>query len=248
MQDRTIPGDRVALTASRPSARPYEREDLSLARAIDGGRRAGVGRYVREVVERAWTTRFGIVVSLVLAGMSAIDDGCRLRSLKACDGRSYSGFSEAAARTTGEEYLELRRRVWLSHHDPNGLFVAEADDGAPLFAAWLSPVTAKADGAGTTEEVWIEAVYTFPKARGQGVMRAGVSELVEIARARGATRVSAVINNRNTASLRGFAAVGFLPREAHAEVWRGWRRRFEARPLDAALLEDWRAAVSRPQA
>ena len=91
----------------------------------------------------------------------------------------------------------------------------------------------------------LEGAYTFTEFRGKKAMSDGMWQLLAIARDEGYASALTYVADDNVPSLRGCAAVGFVPDHAHLSVRRLTRRRTDRLPVDDAMWERWRAATGR---
>lgn len=127
--------------------------------------------------------------------------------------------------------------VWDAGHRPDCRLVALADDGATVLGwAALSPVSGRCVYAGVAEG----SVYVAAAARGQGVGRALLAELVAASETAGLWTVQAGMFPENAASIRLHEAAGFRVvgrRERIGQMAGHWR--------DTLLLER-RSAVVHP--
>jgi len=165
---------------------------------------------------------------------------------------SFTGFEDALEVLPPEEFPELLVRARFCRGSVTTLYVARGEDGGCLYAQWLvGREEQQAAGdllAGTrrlTEgESLVEGAYTFPAARGRGLMRDGMGQLLLVARERGDERVVTYVDQENIPSLRGCAAVGFRADHVRIETWRFGRlhRRFEQ--LTAADRDLWSALTA----
>jgi len=124
---------------------------------------------------------------------------------------------------------------WNAKHLPTGRLVALGDDGVLGWAA-LSPVSDRCVYAGVAEV----SVYVAEAARGQGVGRALLAELVTASEAAGIWTLQAGIFPENAASLAIHSACGFRlvgVRHRLGQHHGRWR--------DALLLERRSAVVGK---
>jgi phosphinothricin acetyltransferase len=136
---------------------------------------------------------------------------------------------------TGNASFETAAPTWQDFHDAHlaGHLLVAIEGGTVVGWAGLSPASTRTVYAGVAEE----SVYISTSARGRGVGRRLLTELVERAEAAGIWTVQAGIFPDNTASVAlhqacGFRTVGVRERIGQrAGVWR-----------DVLLLE-WRSDV-----
>ena len=126
---------------------------------------------------------------------------------------------------TGDATFEVEApgwSAWTDSHLPAHRLVARNDDGSVVAWAALSPVSDRCVYAGVAES----SIYVAPEARGRGLGRALLIDLVRGAEAGGIWTIQTGIFPENTASLRlhqacGFRVVGVRRRIArHHGRWR----------------------------
>jgi phosphinothricin acetyltransferase len=149
-------------------------------------------------------------------------EGVVVRFARAADAEAIRFiYNDAVATTTATMDTEARsperQAAWMAAHDgdPYPCLVAEAEDGAILGWAALSPYHPK-PGYATTAEV---SVYVHGDRRGQGVGKALLEALVREGARQDFVSLVALITADNEASLRlharqGFETVGTLRRVA----------------------------------
>lgn len=166
----------------------------------------------------------------------------------------FHAFEERLETATGHDYFDVAWRSAMCADDVAVLYVARSSDGAPLFTQWLvAPAEQRRasthfDGLRPPEagDVLLEGAYVFPSARGQGVMRTAMSQVLEAAQREGFRRAWTYVDRRNAAALRSCAAVGFEPDHVRLKRWRFGRTSSERRPLDVVSLDAWREATDSP--
>ena len=211
----------------------------------------------RKLAGRVWSTRPALVV--------AVDTGAA-EHVPLVDGLSVAvrpsaelveiGASLAVAE--GADYLYLRGLEHMRTSDPGDAHVAVAGDGAiaaslfvhdaatrdrlELYAPGIYPPIA-------VDEAVTEGVYCWPSWRGRGVTPALLSATVARLGRLGIRRALAVIDADNTASLRAFSRVGYLP-TGTLRVGRYRLNRWSSSFVERARLADdlWSEALGRPRA
>jgi len=134
------------------------------------------------------------------------------------------------------------------------LYGAETSRGRPIYCQWLIrppemprmedcvPDTYEPLGE---DEAMLEGAYTFTEFRGKKAMSDGMWQLLAIARDEGYASALTHVADDNVPSLRGCAAVGFVPDHAHVSVRRLTRRRTDRLPVDDAMRARLRTATGR---
>ena len=225
-----------------------------------GGREAvghvrGMGGLVacRAVVAQSWSVKRELELVCPLAARPAAPVGRTPLELQETEPRSFYGFDEELALASGTEYGQALRRVLVCRSGIRGLHVAVDADGTPMYAQWLldaeerDRLRSRMPGPWRElrrDEAIVEFAYTFARHRGKGVMAAGMGALVEIAAARGRTRVFTYVRPDNVPSLRGCAKVGFRPSSIVATSFRLGFHRVAFTPVDAEASQQWDAAVA----
>ena len=139
----------------------------------------------------------------------------------------------AAGIATGHATFEATTPTWEAFdngHLPDHRHVCLDSDGSVLGWAAVSPVSARAVYAGVVEH----SVYVAPAARGRGVGRALLDELIRSTEAAGIWTIQSSVFPENTASLALHRAAGFR------QV--GVRRRI-ARMTAGPLAGQWRDTI-----
>ena len=112
--------------------------------------------------------------------------------MTARDASAFDGFTDELRSATGNDYVQVLLRTWMCTSDVQTLYVADADDGRPVYAQWLvrrpdqwrlQAETPDAHDALADDEVLLEGAYTFVAFRGVGAMADGMGQLLRIARA-----------------------------------------------------------------
>jgi hypothetical protein len=93
------------------------------------------------------------------------------------------------------------------------------------------------------DEGLLEFAFTLQEHRARPVMPSVVLRLLEIAAARGLTRVVTYVPAARANFVRFFVRLGFVPFAARIEKYRFLRRRVEFRPLERDLAEPLSAAT-----
>jgi len=227
------------------------RHDASPASLLDVRtlRRVGPRAVGSRAARRVWGRRDWFVLRVELDGRPDVRPGRVAVEMAERDPDSFTGFREALAGARGDDLLELRWRTQWCLDGVRDLYVASDGDGAPLYAQWLIGPERQAHAyghhlAGTlplgADERIVEAAYTFAHARGLGAMRAGMAQLLDTARDQGARRVWTHVTVDNVPSLRGCAALGFVPDHVRHDVHRLGRVSVVRRPVSGQLLDHWR--------
>ena len=168
------------------------------------------------------------------------------------DARSFTGFHDERATVSGGDALEVLSRMRMCEAGVEGLHVAEAEDGRPIYAQWLIGPEEQAELHALTNGLFpqladgeglLEGAYTFAAFRKLGAMSDGMHQLLDVATRRRMTRCITYVSPGNVPSLRGCANAGFTA--GHARVTRTGvgLRRHAFRALEPGELEVWRAAV-----
>jgi hypothetical protein len=137
--------------------------------------------------------------------------------------------------------------------DVRTLYVADADDGRPIYAQWLigrpdqwrlEAETPGAHDALADDEVLLEGAYTFVAFRGVGAMADGMWQLLRIARDEGgAAAAITYVRDDNVPSLRGCARVGFVLDHVRVNSTRLGRGRSERSVIGPAAQRAWETAI-----
>ena len=211
-------------------------------------RRVGMRAAARRVAGKFWGDRVFYVLVAPVAETASLARSTADVMMKRVDPTAFGGFLAQLDTARGDEYLELRWRARWCADGVEALYLASDAEGAPIYAQWLIDAGSQSrfDGshlAGTrrlgADERIVEAAYTFPAARGRGAMKTGMAQLLEIARAEGAARVWTYVGPDNVASLRGCAAVGFVPSHRRRERRRLGRFHAAELPLDDDARVHW---------
>jgi hypothetical protein len=170
------------------------------------------------------------------------------------DLHAFHGFERERERAGSADLKQLLLRERFRQHGVTTLYVAETSGRRPIYCQWLIrpaemprieacvPDTYEHLGGG---EVMLEGAYTFTDFRGKKAMSDGMWQLLAIARDEGHTSALTYVAEDNVPSLRGCAAVGFVPDHAHRSVRRLTRRRTDRLPVDGPMWELWRSATGR---
>jgi len=167
---------------------------------------------------------------------------------------SFHGFETEREHAASSDLKQLLLRERFRLHGVTTLYVAETSRGRPIYCQWLIrppemprmedcvPDTYEPLGA---DEVMLEGAYTFTEFRGKKAMSDGMWQLLAIARDEGYASALTYVADDNVPSLRGCAAVGFVPDHAHVSVRRLTRRRTDRLPVDDAMRARLRTATGR---
>lgn len=171
------------------------------------------------------------------------------------DTATFRGFADDLARVSPDELLDVRMRDFWCREGVSTLYVATDSEGGEIYAQWLIDTETeprfRRPGIHILEplprlaadEVFVEGAYTFARNRRQGAMVDGMHQLLSLARDRGARRCLTYVGIDNVPSLRGCAAVGFVPDHIMVVRWRLGTSRVSSRALEAGDLSRWREAV-----
>ena len=86
------------------------------------------------------------------------------------DAPAFGGFNAELRHATGNDYVQVLLRTWMCTNDVRTLYVAEADDGTPIYAQWmvrqadqwrLEAGTPDAHDDLAEDEVLLEGAYTL---------------------------------------------------------------------------------------
>lgn len=75
------------------------------------------------------------------------------------------------------------------------------------------------------DEAIIEGVFTHPNYRGLRIMPVAMTKIIQQPHYTNLSRVIAFVDENNTASLKGFCRIGFIPYVIRKEVWFLFRRK-----------------------
>jgi hypothetical protein len=164
----------------------------------------------------------------------------------------FRGFDQEITHSRGTSYVELLLRKDLCDAGVQELYVAYKDN-EPAYAQWLirpedqDRLHHHAPGRYDrleADEVLLEGAFTFAAFRRMGVMADGMSQLLRIAAAEGATSAITYVAIDNMPSLRGCSNVGFDLDHVRISVRRfGHRRSYTHKPdADASLA--WGTATA----
>jgi hypothetical protein len=207
-----------------------------------------------EIAEQAWGERcyFGL-----RADLTALPERKPARlPLDMCPVEllSFHGFETEREQATSGDLKQLLLRERFRLHGVTTLYVAETSRGRPIYCQWLvrpQEMRLMDDCVPDTyepladDEVMLEGAYTFTEFRGKKAMSDGMWQLLAVARDEGYRTALTYVADDNVPSLRGCAAVGFVPDHAHLSIRRLTRRRTDRQPVDDAMWERWRAATGR---
>lgn len=171
------------------------------------------------------------------------------------DARSFTGFHDERAAVSGGDAIEVLSRIRMCEAGVQGLHVAEAPDGRPIYAQWLIGAEEQAELHALTNGLFpqlvageglLEGAYTFVAFRKLGAMSDGMHQLLDVATQQRMTRCITYVSPGNGPSLRGCANAGFTA--GHARITRTGvgMRRYAFRALEPDELGAWRAAVGDP--
>ena len=168
------------------------------------------------------------------------------------DAPAFGGFNAELRHATGNDYVQVLLRTWMCTNDVRTLYVAEADDGTPIYAQWmvrqadqwrLEAGTPDAHDDLAEDEVLLEGAYTFVAFRGVGAMAVGMGQLLRIARDEGHAAAITYVRDDNIPSLRGCARVGFVLDHVRVNSTRLGRGRSDRAEIEPSAQRAWDAAV-----
>lgn len=157
-------------------------------------------------------------------------------------------FAAELQRLESDESGEVAQRARLCAAGVEGLHVAFADDGRPIYAQWLI-TAAEQDGMHAAlpdlyphlgeREVLLEGAYTFVDFRRLGAMGDGMHQLLELGRDGGAARALTYVTAEYAPSIKGCVGVGFQLDHLRLDQRRLGRRLTRFRDLDTAECDAW---------
>jgi hypothetical protein len=217
-------------------------------------RRIGPRLASRTLVEQLWYTKLFIGLRCDLENLpdvrpAKVEVGMEPRSTD-----SYHGFEEELARVRGIDYIEVLLRIGFCEAGVQTLYAAE-HEGAPVYTQWLVRANDQDIMERHTpgrypqlaqDEVLLEGAYTFTEFRRMGVMADGMLQLLRLSRDEGALAAITYVASDNVASLRGCAAVGFVPDHLRESTRRLGLRNSTPFPIDAKTQALWSASVGSP--
>jgi len=118
-------------------------------------------------------------------------------------------------------------------------YVALAPNGEVCYMQWLIPATENSRLRANfgqfpplaPDEALLEAAFTVPAYRGQGVMASAMAQIAENAKQIGVRWVVTFVHENNVGSLKGCERAGFRPYVIRHISWRLLRRRIKFVPL-----------------
>ena len=207
----------------------------------------------RALIAQGWSVKRELELVCQVRDRPAVPEARVAVDLQETDPETFDGFAEELEHASGMEYGQALRRLLICRAGIRGLHVAVDADGSPMYAQWLldaeerDRLRSRMPGPWRElrrDEAIVEFAYTFTRHRGKGVMAAGMGALVEVAAARGRTRVFTYVRPDNVPSLRGCAKVGFRPSSIVATSFRLGFHRVSFTPVDAEASRQWDAAVA----
>jgi GNAT superfamily N-acetyltransferase len=142
-----------------------------------------------------------------------------------------------------EDFYERTIRLRMLDAGLKTCYGAFGDNESLLYVQWLIEPTQNDLVHGFFEgsfprlapqEVLLEGAYTFPSARGQGVMAAAMAEITAEGRKRGFATAWTFVGEHNTPSLKGCRKAGYAEEVRRVEQWRLFRHSFSFGPLTAS--------------
>jgi hypothetical protein len=222
--------------------------------AVDLVTHADLRVTAHEIAEQAWGERCYLGLRCDLSALPERKPARLALEMRAAELLSFHGFEMEREHAASADLKQLLLRERFRLHGVTTLYVAETSRGRPIYCQWLIrpsemplmdacvPDTYEPLGDG---EVMLEGAYTFTEFRGKKAMSDGMWQLLAIARDEGFASALTYVADDNVASLRGCAAVGFVPDHAHVSVRRLTRRRTDRLAVDDAMWAAWRAATGR---
>jgi GNAT superfamily N-acetyltransferase len=141
------------------------------------------------------------------------------------------------------DFYERLHRLRMFDAGLQTCYGAFADDDRLMYVQWLIE-PAQSDLVqeffrGTfprlaSDEVLLEGAYTFPTARGQGVMAAAMAGLTAEGKKRGFSTAWTFVGEDNIASLKGCYKAGYAENVRRLERWRLFRHSVSFAPLASA--------------
>lgn len=139
-----------------------------------------------------------------------------------------------------EDFYERMLRLRMFDAGLRTCYGAFADDGRLTYVQWLIEsaqndlVRDFFDGSFprlAPGEVLLEGAYTFPSARGQGVMAAAMARVTAEGKKRGFTTAWTFVGEHNVPSLKGCRKAGYTEEVRRLEQWRLFRQSLSFEPL-----------------
>jgi len=207
-----------------------------------------------EIAEQAWGERCYLGLRCDLSALPERKPARLELEMRPAELLSFHGFETEREHAASSDLKQLLLRERFRLHGVTTLYVAETSRGRPIYCQWLIrppemprmedcvPDTYEPLGA---DEVMLEGAYTFTEFRGKKAMSDGMWQLLAIARDEGYASALTYVADDNVPSLRGCAAVGFVPDHAHVSVRRLTRRRTDRLPVDDAMRARLRTATGR---
>jgi hypothetical protein len=192
------------------------------------------------VGEQTWYTKFFFGLAAPLPPPPTTRPAKIPIEMRPVDAATFLGFSEELTLTSGSDYAQVLLRQNLCRSGIGELYVAEDEQGRPIYAQWLirprdqEALHLHSPGRYSNldeRDVLVEGAYTFSRFRQLGAMRDGMAKLLRIAADEGMTTAYTYVEAHNVASLRGCSDVGFVPDHLSVSVRRLGRRRTFMKPL-----------------
>jgi len=207
-----------------------------------------------EIAERAWGQRCYLGLTADLTRLPDRKPARLKLEMRPVDLLSFHGFESERAHASSADLKQLLLRERFRLHGVSTLYLAETSRARPIYCQWLVRPSEmpRMDACVpdtyeelAPDEVMLEGAYTFSQFRGKKAMSDGMWQLLAIARDEVFASALTYVADDNVASLRGCAAVGFVPDHAHVSVRRLTRRRTDRLAVDDAMWAAWRAATGR---
>lgn len=222
--------------------------------AVDLATHADPRVTAHEIAEQAWGERCYLGLRCDLASLPERKPARLELEMRPAELLSFHGFERERSYAGSSDLKQLLLRERLRLHGVSTLYVAETSRGRPIYCQWLiRPSEMPLLGRCMPDtydpppgnQVMLEGAYTFTGFRGKKAMSDGMWQLLAVARDEGYRTAQTYVADDNVPSLRGCAAVGFVPDHTHRSIHRLTRHRTDRQPLDDAIMERWRAATGR---
>lgn len=224
-----------------------------LARAVHRARHAGPSGIAQAVARRLHSEAIFLGLRCDLTALPPHVPAALELTVSTPEVETFTAFDQAADDPQPRELGELRLRQRLCEGGVRTLYAATSPGRGTVYTQWcIAPGDQHLIDAVLPDhfvrlqpgEVLLEGAYTFPQARRAGVMGDVMWQLLDTARASGASSAYTYVEAHNAASLRGCAAVGFQPHHERHERWRLGRWHATFAPLDERGETAWATAVA----
>jgi len=168
--------------------------------------------------------------------------------------RAVAAFTSSLDDIAGDDRVEVARRLRLLEAGLENFYLAQSEDGEPIYAQWLVPAGRQAllhdlmpglypelrPGEGL-----LEGAYTFPAFRGKRVMADAVRQVLVHGRDfEGLDSVLTYVAASFPPAIAGCARAGFGLDHTRHERWRLGVRRCTFGEPDGDALRSWTAATA----